>query len=423
MAAVFGVGAGFGAPLSRCCSSTRHPSEPDRSQRRGGISRRHLRSALDAAAGAPLRHPAFLLAASASTSFSSWPMKPLDALCTWFALACCWASPARPLHRRRGLDQPAGRRCEPRPHRRRLHGELSGGIPRWAAVAGAHRHRGWRPSLSPPAFRRSRRCRCSASASFAGGLGREPPRARSRFPQARPPCVLAAGSTAFESTTLALLPIWGVRTGLAPRRAAAALLTALGLGSVALQLPIGVLSDRMARLGVLRLCALAGLAGAALLPLAARAGNLAIFAAVPLWGGCRRRNLSRHAGDRRSALPRRRAGERQCRAHRRLWAGFAARPQPRRRRHGPLEPRRAAGGPGAALRHLCRADHWLAPRRFLGSRHGSRRHRRARRLGDRGRPRRRLGDGAGRRVLPPRARGGPAGGTRHGVGGHAAPHP
>ncbi len=75
-----------------------------------------------------------------------------------------------------------------------------------------------------------------------------------------------------------------MRTGLAPA-AAAALLTALGLGSVALQLPIGFLSDKMARLGVLRLCALAGLVGAALLPLAARAGSPAIFAAVPLWGG------------------------------------------------------------------------------------------------------------------------------------------
>lgn len=119
----------------------------------------------------------------------------------------------------------------------------------------------------------------------ARGLGREPAGSALAIFRKAPFIVLAGGLYGFfEATALALLPIWGVRTGLAPA-AAAGLLTALGLGSVALQLPIGLLSDKMARLGVLQLCALAGLAGAALLPLAARAGNLAIFAAVPLWGG------------------------------------------------------------------------------------------------------------------------------------------
>ncbi len=121
--------------------------------------------------------------------------------------------------------------------------------------------------------------------SLAHGLGREPAGSALAMFRRAPFIVLAGGLYGFfEATALALLPIWGVRTGLAPA-AAAALLTALGLGSVALQLPIGFLSDKMARLGVLRLCALAGLAGAALLPLAARAGSPAIFAAVPLWGG------------------------------------------------------------------------------------------------------------------------------------------
>ena len=88
----------------------------------------------------------------------------------------------------------------------------------------------------------------------------------------------------FEATGFALLPIWGVRSGLTPTTAAA-LLTAIGVGAIALQLPIGVLSDKMARLTVLRLCALAGLAGAALMPFAATAGGVTLFAAVLLWGG------------------------------------------------------------------------------------------------------------------------------------------
>ncbi|MGO8920508.1 MAG: MFS transporter [Stellaceae bacterium] len=120
---------------------------------------------------------------------------------------------------------------------------------------------------------------------LARGFGREPAGSALAIFAKAPFIVLAVGLYGlFEAAALALLPIWGVRTGFAPAPAAA-LLTAIGMGSIALQLPIGFLSDKMARLSVLRLCALAGLAGAALLPLAAEAGSLAIFAAVLLWGG------------------------------------------------------------------------------------------------------------------------------------------
>ena len=120
---------------------------------------------------------------------------------------------------------------------------------------------------------------------LARDLGREPAGSALAIFVKAPFIVLAAGLYGlFEAAALTLLPVWGVRSGLglAP---AAALLTAIGAGTIALQLPIGLLSDKMARLSVLRLCALAGLAGAIGVAFAARAGTVAIFAAVLLWGG------------------------------------------------------------------------------------------------------------------------------------------
>lgn len=120
---------------------------------------------------------------------------------------------------------------------------------------------------------------------LARGLAREPGGSALAIFAKAPFIVLAVGLYGlFEAAALTLLPIWGVRSGIAPAPAAA-LLTAIGAGAIALQLPIGYLSDKMARLNVLRLCALGALAGAALVPLAAHAGEAAIFIAVLLWGG------------------------------------------------------------------------------------------------------------------------------------------
>jgi len=87
----------------------------------------------------------------------------------------------------------------------------------------------------------------------------------------------------YESAAVTILPIWGVRIGFDPR-VAAALLSALYLGSIALQWPIGILSDRVSRLLVLRLCTAAGLAGAVLLPFVSTT-MFPLFAVVLLWGG------------------------------------------------------------------------------------------------------------------------------------------
>jgi MFS family permease len=87
----------------------------------------------------------------------------------------------------------------------------------------------------------------------------------------------------YEAAIQTLLPIWGVRTGLGDKLGAATV-SAIYFGAIALQVPIGWLSDKIARRVVLRLCAAVGLAGAALLPLVVGA-PAALFAVLFLWGG------------------------------------------------------------------------------------------------------------------------------------------
>jgi MFS family permease len=65
---------------------------------------------------------------------------------------------------------------------------------------------------------------------------------------------------AVETGGFALLALYGLRLGFAPE-AAAYLLTAVALGNVALQIPIGLLSDRVDRRLVLLASGLAGAAG------------------------------------------------------------------------------------------------------------------------------------------------------------------
>jgi len=89
---------------------------------------------------------------------------------------------------------------------------------------------------------------------------------------------------AVETGGFALFPVYGSRIGYSEAEAAL-LLTAVGLGNVLLQLPLGVLSDRMRdRRHLLVACALVGLAGVLTLP--AVAGNwLASATILFLWGG------------------------------------------------------------------------------------------------------------------------------------------
>ncbi|HEX9488964.1 MAG TPA: MFS transporter [Stellaceae bacterium] len=87
----------------------------------------------------------------------------------------------------------------------------------------------------------------------------------------------------YEAAIMTLLPIWGVRIGLGEKLGAATV-SAIYFGAIALQVPIGWLSDKIERRAVLQLCAAAGLAGAALLPLVAGTTPV-LFAVLFLWGG------------------------------------------------------------------------------------------------------------------------------------------
>lgn len=90
---------------------------------------------------------------------------------------------------------------------------------------------------------------------------------------------------AVEVGGLSLLPIFATRSGLSEGQAAL-LLTVMGVGNMAFQIPLGLLSDRLKdRRMLLAVLATIGLAGSLLLP--AIAGNWLAMAAIMLfWGGC-----------------------------------------------------------------------------------------------------------------------------------------
>jgi MFS family permease len=87
----------------------------------------------------------------------------------------------------------------------------------------------------------------------------------------------------YEATMLALLPIWGVRVGFTPRLAAASV-SAVFIGSISLQWPIGWLSDHAPRSVTLRLCGAAALAGSLVLVVFARPVP-SFLAVLGIWGG------------------------------------------------------------------------------------------------------------------------------------------
>lgn len=89
---------------------------------------------------------------------------------------------------------------------------------------------------------------------------------------------------AVETGGFALFPIYGSRLGYSEAEAAL-LLTAIGLGNVLLQIPLGLLSDRMRdRRHLLLACAVIGLAGMIGLPFVA-ASWYATAALLFVWGG------------------------------------------------------------------------------------------------------------------------------------------
>jgi MFS family permease len=87
----------------------------------------------------------------------------------------------------------------------------------------------------------------------------------------------------YETALLTLLPIWSVRMGLG-EGAAAATISAIYFGAIALQVPVGWLSDAVSRRAALVLCGAVGLAGAALVPAVATLPAV-LFCVLFVWGG------------------------------------------------------------------------------------------------------------------------------------------
>ena len=121
-------------------------------------------------------------------------------------------------------------------------------------------------------------------AGVAPQVDAPPRRSVAGFLLAAPSATLAAlVFGAVETGGMSLLPVYGLRVGL-DETTSALLVTAVALGNVALQVPIGHLSDRTDRRKVLLACALVGLAGAALMPLAA-GRTVLLLGLLFVWGG------------------------------------------------------------------------------------------------------------------------------------------
>jgi MFS family permease len=88
---------------------------------------------------------------------------------------------------------------------------------------------------------------------------------------------------AIEFGVMAMLPVWGVRTGL-DRDAASFLVSILLLGNVALQIPLGALAEVVNRRVLLVGCALVSLAASAALPFLA-GETWRLWAMLFVWGG------------------------------------------------------------------------------------------------------------------------------------------
>ncbi|MCB1426137.1 MAG: MFS transporter [Zhengella sp.] len=89
---------------------------------------------------------------------------------------------------------------------------------------------------------------------------------------------------AVETGGFALFPVYGLRVGY-DEASAALLLTMVGLGNVVLQIPLGIISDRVRdRRTILLACAVTGLAGMGVLPMISHDWHMTA-AMLFVWGG------------------------------------------------------------------------------------------------------------------------------------------
>lgn len=88
---------------------------------------------------------------------------------------------------------------------------------------------------------------------------------------------------AIDAGMVGLFPVYAVRMGYTEAAAALAV-TAIAVGSIAFQIPLGYLADRMNRRKLLALCASTGVIGTALTPLVIGTPVL-MYGLLALWGG------------------------------------------------------------------------------------------------------------------------------------------
>ena len=104
------------------------------------------------------------------------------------------------------------------------------------------------------------------------------------FIKVAPLLVIACFVVAFKDmASVGLLPVYGVRNGLSDATAALMLFFA-AIGGAVLQFPIGWLGDYFSRVGVMVLCGLVGIAGAAVLPFVVTVPWL-LFLTLFIWLG------------------------------------------------------------------------------------------------------------------------------------------
>jgi len=88
---------------------------------------------------------------------------------------------------------------------------------------------------------------------------------------------------AVDAGMAGLIPVYAMRSGYTEAHAALCV-TAMALGSIMFQYPIGALADRTSRRHLLALCAATGIVGAALTPLAVQTPYL-LYLLLFVWGG------------------------------------------------------------------------------------------------------------------------------------------
>ena len=143
---------------------------------------------------------------------------------------------------------------------------------------------GWPPYLTGAALYALAALPLLAARGLSPALDGRATRSVLSFILAAPIATLAAlVFGAAETGGFALLPVYGLRIGFEPD-SAAFLVSVLALGTMAFQIPIGLLSDRIDRRFMLLAAGLAGIVGAALIPFAAGRG-WAFYATLFVWSG------------------------------------------------------------------------------------------------------------------------------------------